>query len=58
MQVLCVKDEQGELRPMTGIWKDNPAGQINAEGYLAQPKNSDTTVVKAELTETIQNPNP
>jgi hypothetical protein len=30
---LTIKDEQGILRPMAGIWKDNENGRYSAGNY-------------------------
>lgn len=52
LKVLVVKDDEGVLFPMAGIWIDNQAGKYGAEDYLSKPKNSKLKVVKAELVET------
>lgn len=49
MKVLVVKDEDGIMRPMAGIWVDNQAGQWGAEEYLS--KHRGFSIVKAELAE-------
>jgi len=51
IQVLVVKDEDGIMRPMAGIWIENDAGIINAKIYAR--KNPEDAVVSATLTETI-----
>lgn len=50
IQVLVVRDNEGELRPMAGIWKDNELGEGSSQDYLAKAKNDDT-IVKATLIE-------
>lgn len=52
INVLVVKDEDGVLRPMAGIWIDNEAGKMGAENFLSKPMNDGLEVVSAELTET------
>ena len=46
---LVVKDEDGVLRPMAGVWKDNEAGRIASVEYLK--KNNDCTIVRVEINE-------
>jgi len=46
---LVVKDEEGGLRPMAGIWRDNEAGRISADKYLA--KNPEITIVRVQMIE-------
>lgn len=45
---LCVKDEDGELRPMAGIWRDNEAGRISAYEY---GRKYNIEIVKIEIKE-------
>jgi hypothetical protein len=49
MNVLVVKDEEGELRPQAGCWKDNDNGRYGADVYLK--KNPEITIVGCELKE-------
>lgn len=53
IQVLVVKDEEGELRPIAGIWKDNEHGRAGSENYLS--KNPWAKIVEATLTELKDN---
>lgn len=46
---IVVKDEEGDLRPMAGIWRDDEAGKVSSDYYLK--KNPEIKLVKVELTE-------
>lgn len=47
LKVLVVKDEEGELRPQAGCWRDNENGQYSAKIY--QAKHPEITIVSATL---------
>jgi hypothetical protein len=47
---LVVKDEEGILRPMAGIWRDDEAGEFGAAIFLKYHPND--SIVKARLIET------
>jgi len=49
---LCVKDDEGTLRPQRGCWMDTYAGRVSAEVYLQ--KNKGDTVVKILVSEVDQ----
>lgn len=46
---LCVKDEDGDLRPMAGIWRDDEYGNLSAEAY--KKKNKNVTIAKVIISE-------
>lgn len=46
---LVVKDDEGIIRPMAGIWRDNEAGRDDADRYAA--KHSDVTIVRVLMEE-------
>jgi hypothetical protein len=47
IKVLVVQDEDGEMRPLAGIWKNNEAGTISAKKYMTQ--NPTDKVIMARL---------
>ncbi len=57
MKVLCVKDDEGVLRPQAGIWEAESPGYESAvmeqwEATTSKKKNfQGCTLVQAELTE-------
>lgn len=48
-QFICVKDEEGILRPQAGIWRLNDAGQMSALDY--QKKNNSIKLIVCEIKE-------
>lgn len=46
---LVVKDEDGILRPMAGVWRSDESGKRSAEDYVK--KNPEVTIVQVELIE-------
>lgn len=51
MTYLTVKDEEGNLRPMAGIWRDDEGGQYASEHYISKPANANCTIVKIKIEE-------
>ena len=35
---LCIKDEEGVLRPMAGIWEDSEYGRMKSNFFLTTKK--------------------
>lgn len=52
IKVLVIKDKEGVLRPMAGIWGDDPHGKISVEYWKQKNKKTTDTIVQATLTET------
>jgi len=46
---LVVKDEEGELRPLAGIWQDSEFGKMSADDYIS--KNPDCSIAICNLQE-------
>jgi len=51
LEVLIVKDEEGQLRPQAGTWKDDVGGQVAADIFLNSKSGQGCTVVKATIIE-------
>lgn len=44
---LVVEDENGKIRPLAGIWKNDEAGRINSQEYIK--KDSSCKIVEVEI---------
>lgn len=55
IEVWVVKDADGILRPLAGIWLNKNYGEENAREYEQKNKKSGDTVVLCSLAELINN---